>query len=375
MPRITILVALFGLALLVTRTSASAQEAKRAAKAPALLDRGVLNKAAPQFEQIFQFTFDGPRLKLDRRSWGDPPKKPPKLVINSFNSGPPIESIFNQIRADAGRVNSSGMSVSNRHREINFSGGALNGRLRTSGDQVRMELEEVESPQRMLEWSDDGQGSMRLMISNQDDDLLLLQQTKQGTFRMAGFIGGKSITAHGDNFLAMYRQERLLMDSHVLPVLQALSIRLIPSPSAPAMKKAVLALLARTPATLADGKKLLADLDSEKFAIRDKASKALNERFEIYKDIIQERLKDSSISQEAAARLQKIMALHPDAPKVSQTIAALDLLRDPVYLVGLLDEAPPPERAKVVEQLTLVTGQRLGDDAAAWKRWLAQKKP
>jgi hypothetical protein len=212
------------------------------------------------------------------------------------------------------------------------------------------------------------------MISNQDDDLLLLQQTKSGSFRMAGFVGGKSIVAKGDNFLAMYRQERQLMDSHVLPVLHSLSIRLMPSPATPEMKLAVLALLTRTPESLAEGKKFLADLDSEKFAIRDRASKALNERFEIYKDLIQERLKDSSISQEAAARLQKIMAGHPDAPKVSQTIAALDLLRDPVYLVGLLDGAAPAERAKVFEQLVTVTGQRLGDDPAAWKRWLEQKK-
>jgi hypothetical protein len=157
-------------------------------------------------------------------------------------------------------------------------------------------------------------------------------------------------------------------------VLQSLAIRLIPSPATPEMKKAVLALLARTPQTLDEGKKLLADLDSEKFPVRDKASKALNERFEIYKDLIEEKLKNSSISQEAASRLHKIMSAHPDAQKVSQTIAALDLMRDPVYLIGLLDEAAPAERSKVVSQLESVTGQRLGEDAAAWKRWLSENK-
>lgn len=354
--------------------SASAQEAKPSVKTPALMHDGLLNKAGPQFEQIFQFTFDGAKLKLDRKGWGDAPKTPPKININSFNNGPPIENIFNQIRANAGRVQSSGMSVSNRHREINFSGAALNGRLRTSGEQVRMELEEVEAPQRSFEFSDDGKGSLRLIISNQDDDLLLLQQTKQGSFRIAGFIGGKTVAARGDSFLAMYRQERQLMDRDVLPVLQALSIRLMPSPSAPQMKKAVLALLARTPESLAEGKKLLADLDSEKFAIRDKASKALNERFEIYKDLIQDKLKDSSISQEAAARLQKIMVGHPDALKLSQTIAALDLLRDPGYLIELLDDADLAERVKVIAQLVSVTGQRLGDDAAAWGKWWEKNK-
>lgn len=360
------------LALLVVAGLAPAQEVTPPAKTPLLLQNGVLNKAAPQFEQIFQFTFDGPKLKIDRTGWGEANRG--KILANAIHPGPPIETIFNQIRTNAGQVNSSGMSVSNRHREVTFSGGALSGRMRTSGEHVRMDLEEVTSPNRSFEWTDDGQGSMRLMISNQDDDLLLLQQTKQGSFRMAGFVGGKTIAARGDNFLAMYRQERQLVDRHVLPVLQSLSIRLIPSPSAPETKKAVLALLARTPESLAEGKKLLTDLDSEKFTVRDKASKALNERFEIYKDLIQEKLKDSGLSQEAAARLQKIMAAHPDAPKISRTIAALDLLRDPVYLVELLEGAGPVERAKVVAQLVNVTGQRLGDDPPAWKQWLATKK-
>src|SRR5262249_26053966 len=142
---------------------------------------------------------------------------------------------------------------------------------------------------------------------------------------------GKPFASQGENFLAMYKQHRQAMDTQVLPVLKSLSIHLIPSPATPEMKKAVLALVTRTPELIAEGKKLIVDLDSEKFQIRDRASKLLNQRFEIYKDLIGERLKDSDVSQESASRLNKILAAHPDAQKVSQTIAALDLLRDPAY--------------------------------------------
>ncbi len=341
---------------------------------PPLAQNGVLNKAQPQFEQIFQFAFDGAKIKLDRSSWGEAPKTPAKPAIGVVANAPPIELFFNQIRTNSGQITSSGGSYSTRYRDMHFGGANLSGRIRTSGDFVRMELEEMNAPHRTLEWTDDGQGALKMMLSQPDGDLLLLQQSKQGTFTMTGVIGGKPFAAQGATFLTMYKQHRQSMDTQVLPVLQSLSIRLIPSPATPEMKKAVLALLTRTPELLAEGKKLLGDLDNEKFPVRDKASKLLNERFEIYKDLIGERLKESGISQEAASRLNKIMAAHPDAQKVSQTIAALDLLRDPVYLVGILAEAGPADRAKVAAQLKIVTGQRLGADPEAWKRWLDEKK-
>ncbi len=334
---------------------------------------GHFNKLKPQLEQIFRFTFDGPRLKLERRGWGEPaPNANPNVA--AFANAPPIEKIFTQIRTSAGGLTHSSMSVSNRHREVSFAGGALSGRVLTRGDYVRLELEEAAAPQRSLDWFDDGQGGMRLMLSHQDGDLILLQQTKQGAANIAGVVGGKAFSGSGASFLAMYKQHRPLLDDVVLPVFQSLSIRLMPSPQTTEMKKAVLALITRTPDVLAEGKKLMDALDSPSFSVRDKASRLLNERFEIYKDLIQERLKDAGTSQEAAARLGKILASHPEAEKVTQTIAALDLTRDPAYLITLLEEATA-DRPKVAAHLQAVTGQRLGEDPAAWKRWLQEKRP
>jgi len=341
---------------------------------PPLARTGVLNNAQTQFEQIFHFAFDGAKIKLDRGGWGEAPKTAAKPAPGVMAGASPIEQIFNQIRSNAGQVTSAGSTSSTRYRELHFSGANLSGRIRVSGDLVRMELEEMTAPRRSLEWADDGQGALRIMLSQPDDDLLLLQQSKQGTFTMTGIIGGKPFAAQGDNFMAMYKQHRQILDTQVLPVLQSLSIRLIPSPATPEVKKAVLALITRTPELIAEGKKLIGELDSEKFQTRDRASRLLNERFEIYKDLIVQQLKDRGISQESAARLNKIMATHPDAQKVSQTIAALDLLHDPAYLVVVLSETAQPDRARVAGQLETVTGQRLGDDPAAWQRWLDGQK-
>src|SRR5438128_104888 len=272
----------------------TAQETKPATQSP-LLQQGHLNKLRPQLEQIFQFVFDGPRLKHERRNWGTLPKNQPAAV--NFGAVPPIENIFNQVRATSGPLSGSGMSVSNRHRETYFTGGALNGRLRTQSDQVRLELEETGGPQRSLEFLDDGHGGFRLLLSSADGDLILLQQGKQGACTVAAVVGGKPFAARGENILALYKQQRQAFDAQVLPALDGLAIALIPSSATPEMKKAVLALLARTPETLEEGKKLLADLDSEKFQTRAKASKLLSERFEVFKDLIEEKLKDSAASQ------------------------------------------------------------------------------
>lgn len=365
-------VALSLLALVVVVAASAGQETKTAPPSP-LLQQGHLNKLRPQLEQIFQFAFDGAKIKLDRKGWGDPPKNgKPALNINSVNVSP-IESIFSHIRTQSGQLTHSSMSVSNRQREISFAGGALSGRLRMQGEIIRLDLEEVDAPHRSLELSDDGQGAMRLMLSG-EGELILVQQTRSGACTVAAAAGGKSFIAQGDSFLALYKQHRQAVDAQMLPVLQGLAVALVPSSSTSQMKNAVLALLTRTPELLEEGKKLMRDLDSEKFQTRDKASKLLNERFEVYKDLIQEKLKDSSLSQETSSRLAKIMAGHPDAQKVSQTIAALDLLRDPAYLIGILEEAASEQRSKVAAQLETVTGQRLGGDIAAWKKWLAERK-
>ena len=54
-------------------------------------------------------------------------------------------------------------------------------------------------------------------------------------------------------------------------------------------------------------------------------------------------------------------------------IASLRLTEDVGYLVGLLSEAAEQDRPNVVAALERLTGQKLGPDAVAWKKWLSSR--
>lgn len=359
--------------VLATALVGSPALAQNGAAKPALLQDGLLSRVKAPLEQIFQFSLDGAKLKLERKGWGEPPKNAGKgnAVVFSGNTLP-IENIFRQIQSVAGAGGSS-MSISNRYRELRFYGNALTGRVMTRDNLVRFDLEETTAPHRSLEFQDDGQGSFRLLISSPSDDILI-KQNKEGAFTIAAVINGKTLAAQAPSFLALYKQHHETLDRDVLPVLNALSIRLFVPPSSRELRSTVRAMLLRSPAAIEEGKKLVADLDNEQFAVREKATVVLNDRFEMYKDLIEAKLKDRELSIETERRLQKIMAGHADAQKVGQVIAALDLLNDPAFLVDLLEDTAASERPAVAARLEQVTGQRHGSDVAAWKRWLAGMK-
>src|SRR5262249_4070511 len=117
-------------------------------------------------------------------------------------------------------------------------------------------------------------------------------------------------------------------------------------------------------------KKLLADLDNAKFEVREKATRMLGERFEIYKDLIQLKRQDPSISLETQNRLDQILAGQADAQRVSQAVAALNLSEDAAYLVSLFEHVPAEAIPRFIGHLEKVTGQKLGSDPATWKAWV-----
>jgi hypothetical protein len=339
---------------------------------PSLLRDGVLTRITGPLEQIFQFSLDGPRLQLDRKAWSEPPKNAVKGPVVFASNASPIENIFRQIQAVAGAGGSS-TTMSNRYREMRFFGNALVGRVLTRDNVVQMGLEETGAPHRTLEFHDDGQGAFRLLLSGPADDILI-KQAKDGTFTVAAVVSGKTLAAQAPSFLALYKQHHEALDRDILPVLSGLSIRLFTPPSSAELRSAVRALLLRSPATLEEGKKLLTDLDNDRFAVREKATAALDDRYEIYKDLIEAKLKETGLAIETERRLQKIVAAHPDAQKTSQVIDALDLLSDSAFLIGLLEETPAAERPAIAARLEQVTGARHGGDVAAWKEWLAGSK-
>lgn len=372
-----LLAAAAALACCVLLTRADEAKAPPRAGKSALTGDGPFRDVRKHLEGIFQFTLKDGRLQLDRRRWGQAPKEEVVGRFAGARFGPgahPLEGPFRQIQS-AGRNSSSGMSISGGEREIRFSGATLAGRLHTRGETVRMSLEETKAPHRALEFADEGPAGFRLQLAHADGDLVLLRQARDGSFTAVALVGDRQLAARGESFVDLYRKHRKDLDALVLPPLEDLGIRLMLSPQDPKVRRAVLSAVTRTPEKLAEGKKLIADLDSRKFATRDRATQLLGDRYELYKDLVQEALKGKALSLEARTRLQNLAARHEDSERVGQTVAALDLLRDGRYLAGLLDEATPEEAPFLVRQLRAATGQDLGSDPAAWRAWAAKKTP
>lgn len=349
----------------------SAEEQKQAdANASPLLEKGPLQEARKALGPIFAFSFDGDRLKIDRRRWPQAAAGKGKKSKNIFQKGGsdlPLEVLFWQIAETTGfggSISSGGGGM----RDLHLSNGKLNAGLRVRGDAFRISLEEVDGPSRTFNFRDDGQGAISLQMTHPDGAVLLLNQARGGRCTVVIVTGEEVFRGSGESFLACFRKHRKTIETQVLPVLEHYRIQLFVPPQSPPVRQTVLALLARTSETQAEGQRLLGDLDSKDFATRETASQRLNERFVLFEDLIRQKLREKT-TLELRRRLDKIVEDHADAPRVGQTVAALDLLQDAGYLVSLLDGAGTEDITRLIGRLEKVTGQKLGTDPAAWKEW------
>jgi hypothetical protein len=263
------------------------------------------------------------------------------------------------------------MSIGNDERRLSYTGGKCNGRVATKGDLLKeIAFEETGEGGRSIEYTEDGKGGFRLQITHPDGDLILLLQTPKGAFRTVALVGGETFAGQAESFAAFYKQHRKVMEGDILPVLSRFGIQPVLSAAEPKVRKTVTALLQRTPDSIDEGKKLLGELDSEQFAVREQATKTLADRFAIYQDLIREKQKDKDASLEVRTRVEKILTANADLDRVNQSIELLNLTKDPAYVVSLLDGATPAESTRLGSHLEKLTGQKLGSDAKAWKEWL-----
>jgi hypothetical protein len=370
------------LTLVAQASAADSPGATDKARSP-LAGDGFFQQVKEPLGKMFAVTFDGPKLKLDRKAWGEQPKDDKGaqggIVVGGFGGGfnfgnaHPMEALFRQVQSAAG-VGGSGMGISGADRTLNFSGGKCNGNLHTRGQNLRhLQFEETGDAGRTIELSEDGKGGFRMQLTHPDGDLILVQQTPKGAFRVVALIHGRTFAGQGDNFTAFYKQNRAAMENDILPVLSRFGIDPILSPKEAKVKGAVLSQMLRSPETVEAGRKLIAQLDADQFTAREQATKTLDARYSLYEDLIREKLKEKTIPLEVKTRLEKIANAHADQGRVSQTIELLDLTKDAGYVVDLLEGASSEEKPKVIAHLEKITGQKLGDDAKAWREWVEKK--
>lgn len=247
---------LVGLVLVTACTApANGQSNDRAKpdKSP-LLHKGLLQEIRKPLESIFAFHLDGANLKIDRNRWERAAREGSKDKDNKKDKEQPdadeetgIEILFLFQIEQAGGLGGSGSSSGGGKRTYSFNGEKLSGRLHVQDQIVRMNLEEAEAPRRTLEYTDDGNGNLRIQVSHPDGDMVLLNQTQSGRCVVVALIDGRLVAATGDSFLDVYRKHRKEMDELVLPVLAHFGAEVLPPPQSPQVRQAVQKLLTRTP--------------------------------------------------------------------------------------------------------------------------------
>jgi hypothetical protein len=249
----------------------------------------------------------------------------------------------------------------------NLRWGSAGRRLSQSNNSASFTLIEAQPPGRTLELRGLAGWGFRIQISNREGEMISIREGASGHFSMMVVANDRLHAGQAESFVAFVRENRRLMDRDILPMLAKFRIRPILPSDANIVRNLVSTTLIET-AEESKGKQLLDDLTSDNREVRERGALLLNNRYPLYKDLV-EKTEDQSTSAELKASLARIAAAWSDLPLAEQTMTALDLANDPVYVVSLLEAMDARELAIVGGRLEKLTGQNFGFDAAKWKAW------
>jgi hypothetical protein len=382
---------------------AGAAAAAGTSAAPALGDDGPLVEHAGHLSRLLGLRVEAKtgRLLLDRDAWKEAAKASLKaegggaaavqniriggggqaqirmnmggLMVGGDGALSPADAIFEAIRQEVG-----GAAVSRQRMgswaASTFGGGRICGSLRTSGDLVEAAFTETAGPGRTIEVLDDPDGPCRLTLSAPGGDLVLVNQGRQGRCVVVT-VAGDEATARAAASFAAYRQAHPAEADAVLAALAKVGASPPLTPDSPPVREAVLkALRGLTGKTAPTFQQFLKDLDDADYRVRERATVDLTRRFGEFEAQVRAAQEDAALSAEVKNRLDRV---------VRQSRSALDprlapwmrLTQDVPYLIGLLDASAGEDRAAVAAQLGKLTGQSLGDDPAAWRKWHGTARP
>ena len=363
-----------------------------------LLGKAALEEYREPLANIFKFHVVDGQLKIDREAWkqtADAIKKEfadaaeaakaqaelarqnPQAALqmqqalivrqlalrSSLTPVPPLVLIFEKIKEQAQRSSRgfgsggpAGGGVADRVRwQSSFTGDVFSGTISTTNDSENISLQEVSPPRRQLEFRTDAGAAFSMKLTNREGDLISIRQERSGRFSVVALLGDNTFADQRDSFAAFVRANRRLVSNEVLPALAQFGFEPILSPDSHGVRHAVIASLLSADEIQAEGKRLIADLNSDDYDTRERASQSLAARYDLYKDLVQAALDNPSNSPEVQARLNAAVRPSPSVLRPIDTATALDLVHDPSYIKSLLDEAHTEIRARLAEQLEKLT--------------------
>jgi hypothetical protein len=239
-------------------------------------------------------------------------------------------------------------------------------------------LRETGQPGRILHFAAEAKRLRILLLSPDDEFVLMVRQEPDGTFGVLDLAGATPLRIRAGSFAAFCRTHRKYALERLLPLLAHNGVGVPPLPHSQATRGQVLTMLrsALAPGQEKDAATLIAQLDDPAYARREQATQRLAAGFARYRRHIEKAAADESRSAEAQARLRKILADAKPRTDLHAVVTAYGLLEDPQYLVELLAATKGPDDHKVLAaQLEKLTGQRFGTDLRKWQAHLPQAGP
>src|SRR5262249_44982773 len=218
----------------------------------------------------------------------------------------------------------------------------------------------------------DGHSAFEIRLTGRDGDMISLREASNGRFSVVALLGKTTFADQRDSFAAFVKANRQLVSDDLLPALAQFGFEPILPPDSFGVRHAVIVSLLSADQIQGEGKRLVADLNSDDYNTRERASQALSACYDLYKNLVQTAIDEHTGSPEAQARVASVVHQQPLPRQPGDTVTALDLANDSGYIVSLLDDAHLQSRPRLSEQWEKLTGQKLGTDSAVWQDWAKQ---
>ena len=240
------------------------------------------------------------------------------------------------------------------------------------GNLFRFEFRERAFPHRLLIVEQTGP---QLTLTLYGDIVLRLKQAEDGSIRVVETMEDELVTRSSESLGKLYQTDPEFVETRLFPLL--FHIGIIPPASrfdSSIIDRVVERLtIALETSDAETAFKLIAELDADDYQIRQAATKRLEAKIEQFRELLVAAANDQDASFEKRSRIKFLLDKDSlDSVESDGLISSLRLLEDPQYLAIIMQELGEDDCKPIAHRLEQLTGETLGTDVDAWRRWLAK---
>ena len=351
-------------------TAAPPPAATATAPSSGFLSAGPIDEAAPALRNFLALHLAGSRLLLDRSLWpvDITTTSRGKLDVSAFKG---LEALGSKLRSTS--VNSDSTGIGQTH-GTSFT--TITAQVVCGDDFVDISIWERAGAPRTISIREATDGSLRVLLTAGNCDVVLFNQTAQGAVSFTAVLKGQVTALAAASFAALLKTHAATLEGAFVQTLDHVGVAVRFSLFTPEVLSDVVAGLSPVAdAISARAEALVEQLGSAQFAQREEASALLAVEFDTLATALRRRMEAGNLSPEAASRLKEILKQHPEGQRNFNLARSLELASDAGFLIAAIDRFPAGSRAAVYTQLRQLTGQNLSDDPAAWRDWWNKRRP